>query len=181
MKKNPMYSMVFLLVILAACGFLTNCKGDDGEAYLAYSWVYAPQYLYDENSAIPGTVYNGTYYNTDDGSYYMEYIAWDGSGWWMNYDISSNPGKIFFQEGDPAYFEICLYSSGPSLYEWDEAKSADDIITSDLESNTSGLVEGSGAPERYAEPSAPAGRSNSGTETIIRGGYTLTIEWGRME
>jgi hypothetical protein len=32
-----------------------------------------------------------------------------------------------------------------------------------------------------SEPAPPADRSDSGTETIIRGGYTLTIEWGRRK
>jgi hypothetical protein len=130
-----------------------------------------PLYLYDENPSIPSTVYNGTYYQTNEGSYYMEYTAWDGSDWWMIYTITANPGEAFFQDGAPAYFEIALYSFGPSIYQWSEPRSAGEEA-SEEPAETGGAV---------SEPAPPADRSDSGTETIIRGGYTLTIEWGRME
>jgi len=166
----------FAVICILICGTLfTSCKGPEGEAYLAYSWVSAPLYLYDENPSIPSTVHNGTYYKTNEGSYYMEYIAWDDSAWWMTYKISANPGQPFFQEGEPAYFEISLYSFGPSIYQWDEPRSADNSMDDDTGSDPSA------APAGSSEPIPPADRGDSGTESIVRGGYTLEIEWGKLE
>jgi hypothetical protein len=45
----------------------------------------------------------------------MQYVAWDGSGWYMYYSIEAEPGKPFFTHGDDAYFEIDLFSIGPSI------------------------------------------------------------------
>lgn len=97
---------------------ITSCMGPDGEASLKYFWVYAPESLYDENPLTPDTVYNDEYFSTNPGNYYMEYTAWDGSSWWMDYEITVEAGEIFFNPGSDTWFEIALYSSGPSLYEW---------------------------------------------------------------
>lgn len=171
MKMKHTFFTRTILVLLAAGILLGGCSGGKGDVYLSYSWTSMPQYIYDENPSIPSTVYNGIYYQTNEGSYYMEYTAWDGSDWWMIYTITANPGEAFFQDGAPAYFEIALYSFGPSIYQWSDPRSAGEDQSGEP-AETEGAV---------SEPAPPAGRSDSGTETIIRGGYTLTIEWGRME
>jgi hypothetical protein len=91
--------------------------GGVGDTYLAYSWVGTPLVLYDENPSLPDTIVNGEYYPTEEGGFYMEYTAWDGSAYWAYYTITANPGELF-SDGTPTYFEIGLYSDGPSLYEW---------------------------------------------------------------
>ncbi len=146
-------------LIIAAAG----CRGAKGDVYVGYSWTSAPLYLYDENPSVPATVSNGAYYTTNEGDYYMEYTAWDSSSWWMVYSIIANEGEAFFKNGEPAYFEIALYSFGPSIYRWNDARG----ITS-AEANPE-----SGEPEPYA------GRGDSGTETVVCGDYTMRMEYGR--
>jgi hypothetical protein len=102
---------------------LAGCAGQDGHSYQKYSWSGAPGYLYDTNPATPATVYNDTYYPTGEGKFYLEYMAWDGSLWWAYYTITVNKGRAILQEGDDLWFEIGLYSFGPSLYKWTSAYS----------------------------------------------------------
>ena len=151
----------------------SGCKGAKGEAYVGYSWVSSPLYLYDENPSVPSTVINGEYYKTEEGEYYMEYTAWDDSDWWMVYAITANEGKAFYREGDPAYFEITLYSYGPTVYQWSESRSAGTPAGEGQTDSPSAVTE-IGEPEPYE------GRTDHGTETIVRGGYTLRIEYGRV-
>jgi hypothetical protein len=145
------------IVVVFVLSLLAGCIGEDGDLYLAYSWLSAPQYFYDENPAIPSVFYNGTYYESEEGTYYMEYIAWDGSGWWMNYTLTANPGDLFFVKGAPAYCEIWLYWFGPSLYNWSEPRS----------------IEGQADGE--------SGLDGVQTESRTIGGYTITIVWGRLD
>lgn len=153
MRLKRRFFIFFLIVIPLLGSLFSGCMGPKGEVYLAYSWVSAPEYIYDENPSIPATINNGTYYESSEGSYYMEYVAWDGRGWWMNYTLSANPGALFLMEGDPAYFEISLYSFGPSIYQWSEPRSGEE---------------------------AAGDRPDHGSQSIIRGGYTLSIEYGRL-
>ena len=146
------YASVVLIVVL-----LVGCTGAPGEAFLAYSWVTAPLSLYDENPAVPATVSNGEYVESDEGSYYMEYTAWDGSGWWMTYTITAQPGEPMFQDGADAYFEISLYSFGPSFYEWSYPR---------------GL-----ATTSEVEPLRPV----RGSERMVSGGFVLEMEYGPVK
>ena len=111
------YIKIMLVVLVALAG----CTGPHGNARLKYSWLYKPLYLYDENPSTPSTVFNDEYFDTDPGTFYMEYTAWDGSGWWMYYTITVNEGLLFFIPGDDLWFEITLYSSGPTLWKWSTA------------------------------------------------------------
>ena len=114
--------LVIISVVLLI--FATGCMmGGKGDTYLAYSWGTKPLYLYDENPSLPNTIINGEYYRTDEGTFYMEYTAWNGSNWSATYTITANPGEMF-SNGAPAYFEIGLYYFGPSLYEWSYPRNA---------------------------------------------------------
>jgi hypothetical protein len=153
------YASVLLIVAV-----LAGCTGVPGEAFLAYSWVSAPLSLYDENPSVPATVSNGEYVKTSEGSFYMEYTAWDGSGWWMTYTITANPGQPMFQDGEDAYFEISLYSFGPSFYEWSYPR----------ECASAGEGEDS-------ETAGDAPRPARGSEKMLSGGYVLEMEYGPLE
>src|SRR6056297_2336768 len=155
------YASVVLIVAL-----LVGCTGAPGEAYLAYSWVTAPLSLYDENPAVPATMSNGEYVESDEGSYYMEYTAWDGSGWWMTYTITAQPGEPMFQEGADAYFEISLYSFGPSFYEWSYPREL--TIADEGEASTAAGEENSLQPARRSEK-------------IVRCGFVLEMECGPLQ
>src|SRR6056297_1022916 len=148
------YASVVLIVAL-----LVGCTGAPGEAYLAYSWVTAPLSLYDENPAVPATMSNGEYVESDEGSYYMEYTAWDGSGWWMTYTITAKPGEPMFQDGADAYLEMSLYSFGPSFYEWSYPRE----LTADGEGEDDAL------------------QSNHGSEKMVSGGFLMEMEYGPLE
>lgn len=147
MKKLFGFISVVLVQLTAGCEL-----GVDGETFLAYSWTSSPQYIYDENPSTPSWITNGEYFRTDEGSYYFEYTAWDGSDWWGKYTITAEPGELF-TDGAPTYFEIALYSSGPSLYEWSSPRKVD----------------------------ANREERERGHEKVTMNGFTIELEWGSNE
>jgi hypothetical protein len=115
MKNIKIFILLGLTALIFSCS-----KGDDGEAYLKYSWVGLPLYFYDTNPSTPQTVTKDVYFHTNPGRYYMEYRAFDNSYWYMNYQITVNEGSVG-SDGDDLWFEITLYSSGPTLWKWTNA------------------------------------------------------------
>ena len=109
------------------CGTWCLCvgcgrDGDDGDAYIALNWVYAPNYYWDNNPAIPIVFYRGAYYRSSPGAYDFGYEAYEGSQWVGTYTIAIDKGEDggLFTDGDDGrdrYFTLWLYSSGPSLNE----------------------------------------------------------------
>ena len=170
MKKIFLFCIGILLIITTSC-----VVGDDGATFLAYSWSGLPTYWYDENPSLPDTIYNGTYYTTNEGSYYMEYTAWDNSSWWMYYTISANPGELF-TNGAPAYFEIYLSSYGPSFYKWNYAREIEP--RSDMENvekdKTSFM-------DKSIAGSFRKTMQNYGVETKTVENITIILEFGMLE
>lgn len=146
MRKFLVIISVVLLIFASGC-----MMGGDGDTYLAYSWVGTPLDLYDENSSIPDTIVNGEYYQTEEGEFYMEYTAWDGSAYWAYYTITANPGELF-SDGAPIYFEIGLYYDGPSLYEWSYPRSIE-----------------------------PTEKSQEGYEKLTTNGITIELNYGAKD
>jgi hypothetical protein len=113
-------------VIMAALFLFTNCAGPDGGAYLKYTWTfYKPSYFSDSNPSTPSTVTNDEYFPTRPGTYHMEYTM-DYESWYLDYTLSAKKGSSFNTAGDDTYFEIGLYSFGPSLYNWGPYRSVRD-------------------------------------------------------
>lgn len=109
--------------LLGSCGQ----PGDDGTAYIAYSWSVGPITFYTEDPAFSNDeyIYNGEYKKTRPGSHYFEYVAWDGSSWYGEYEIYFDQGEVATLFGDGAdgedlYFELACYSFGPSFYVWND-------------------------------------------------------------
>jgi len=152
-KRSLEVKKIFALSVVAILLLATGCEmGKDGETFLAYSWTSLPLYIYDENPSTPSTITNEEYFRTNEGRYYFEYTAWDGSDWWGTYTITANPGELF-TNGAPTYFEIALYSFGPSLYKWSSPRSVDTY---------------------------PNDRDN-GYEKITNNGHTIELEWGSLK
>ncbi len=149
MKKLLLISITVLVLF----GFASCFFGSPGETYIGYSWVYTPQYLSDNNPAVPSYIVNGTYYETEEGTFHMSYRAWNGSSYSADYTITADTGFLFMG-GEPAYFEIALYGSGPTLYEWSE-------------------------PRGMGTPSREAGVVYTEQKSI--GGYTITLEFELIE
>ena len=135
-----------LLLFLIFIVFLLSCKGPDGLdgqdgadgiSSLSITWIFSPFAFYSNNPGLPDIGYNGTYYKSNAGEYYFEYIAWDDSYWNGYYKIIVNqgeagePGELGGLFGEPGadgedgadganiYFELSCLSVGPSLYAWD--------------------------------------------------------------
>jgi hypothetical protein len=119
---------LFSIVVIIST-ILTSCTGPEGKAYQKYWWAGSLGYFYDTNPSTPYTIYNNVYFSTNAGNYYLEYRAFDGSAWYMYYTITINKGGPLFIPGDDVWFEIDLYSFGPSLYKWDSAKQLTQNIT----------------------------------------------------
>lgn len=175
MKKRAAVRIALLLTLGLAAGIVTSCTGKPGNIFLKYSWVSTPLYLYDENPSIPATVYNGVYFQSSPGTYYMEYTAWDGSDWWMTYTLSAHPGTSFFVDGEDAKFEIALYSFGPDIYQWQSVVAARETTYI----RNSRQSAGEDPMDLEVSPSiAPTDNVVTTAETT-RGNSTLRIEYGR--
>lgn len=183
---------IVLLVLLFSCGV----DGDDGTSYVAYSWVGSLQYIYSEDPAFGSIVYNGEYEVASAGTYYMEYIAWDGSGYWVEYTITVEEGEeagLFTdgEDGDDLYFDIFLASYGPQIYtssDRDSEKVDNLSVLGEVEMSSeddSGRVasEGITTTERTTidEVLGPGGeRTEEGLLVREFGDYTIVVRAGRL-
>jgi len=171
-KRKILRNMISIILLSIP---LLGCTIREGHSYQKYYWVYEPLYIYDTNPYTPNTIYNDEYYYVEAGSYYMEYDAWDGSGWYMYYTIKEDKG-ILFDDGDDYFYEIDLYSSGPSLYRYivekninNEKEERDKVST--IEDNK--IVREIKRTEREKGPII-------GSEEIKVKNRTIKIEYGRM-
>jgi hypothetical protein len=164
------------LLVLCICGFFFSCKGNDGDAQLKYSWVGLPKYFVDTNPSTPTTVINGVYFHTNPGKYYMEYIAFDNSGWYLNYEITINEGTVGSDGGD-LWFEITLYSTGPTLYKWTTARN---IIGDGNAATNIDDVETSIQMENSIYSTGRVRGSVLGKEEKTSGFGSIKIEYGKL-
>ena len=173
----------FIAIAIAAAALsLGACAGPDGEAWQKYWWSGSLGYFYDTNPSTPDTVYNDVYFPTKAGNFYLEYEAFDGSGWYMYYTITVNEGA-FLSAGDDAWFEIGLYSTGPVLYEWDSARSlAEGAAAEPAATEAEGTAGAAPETKRLSSPLSE-GRTKSGIlggdERTTKSG-TIRIEYGRI-
>lgn len=119
---------VLLILMLAGCSLLLGTDGQNGDAFICYSWVVGPIDFSTSDPAFAGLTYisNGTYRRATPGTYHFEYIAWDDSYWSGNYTIyieeGTSAGFLFDGvDGDDLYFELACYSFGPDFYVWNES------------------------------------------------------------
>jgi hypothetical protein len=134
MKRPPLVLIVIIFIIpilICACGE----DGEDGKAYLALDWVAAPNWYNDDNPGTPPSGYRGVDYESEAGTYSISYEAWDGSRWSGTYKITVDKGEDgqLFSDGDDgedSYFTLCLYSIGPSFYDFGIASEEEDIVAS---------------------------------------------------
>ena len=130
--------IVLLLISISLMVIILNgCTGQDGNASLKYWWAGSLGSIYDTNPSTPQTIYNDVYFPTNRGSFYMEYTAFDDSSWYIYYTITINGGQPLLIDGDDIWFEIGLYSTGPVLYEWDNARIIETNLLAENEDTTS--------------------------------------------
>lgn len=124
-------------------------RGDDGTAYIAYTWVDI-NWVSTDDPAFSGSITSARPYRTSPGRYSFSYESWDGSRHSGDYYIyidygeagspgqpgeSGESGRLFWQDGsdgadgargadgddgDDIWFELLLFSSGPSFYAWSD-------------------------------------------------------------
>jgi hypothetical protein len=124
--------------------------GDNGTSYIAYTWVNILT-LSSDDPGLPYTVVNSQPYRTYPGTYHLSYTSWNYSTYNYSYSIYINegesgrpgqpgepgePGELFWQDGadgadgargadgddgDNIWFEITLFSTGPTIYAWPSA------------------------------------------------------------
>ncbi len=132
-KKKAIKYLFLIMVSLFICG----CSVENGRTYQKYYWAYSPKYIYDTNPYTPSIIYNDEYFAAGEGSYYMEYTAWDGSSWYMYYSIEVDKGFLF-DRGDDFYYEIDLYAAGPTLYRYRDSKDINSGKNADAKTFNSG-------------------------------------------
>jgi hypothetical protein len=168
----PVVLLSLVVVLSAGCGL----QGGDGTSYLALDWVYAPQRLYFPE--LPSLVLADVHYQHSAGTYYGEYIAWDGSYYSFYYTIEINEGEygsgmLPGEDGMDRYYTMYLYSWGPELYYFD------DLDSKSLTSAEWGSPQGPALEERlYAEQSGlePAGRGEVENGRIELEDYDLDVD-----
>ncbi|MFP4409734.1 MAG: hypothetical protein ACLFPW_14525 [Spirochaetaceae bacterium] len=172
------------LIGVALLGTVTGCGGDgsDGKAHIAYTWLYGPISFYTEDPAFETQthIYNGEFRQSRAGTWYFEYVAWDDSYWFGEYEIYINEGESggLFSEGEDGadlYFELAAYSFGPSFYVWDSP----DYVTA----GASSLVAAAGAGVAEAVSPAEVGgaRRSEIREAEAAGVETTAAKGGRAE
>jgi hypothetical protein len=200
-----------VVVCLMIAALFTSCAGadgEDGDAYIAYTWATGPitfYYLQDPAFADNSVIINGDYEQTVPGRYYFMYKSWNNSVWDGYYTIYVNAGEDgkFMSDGDDGedlYFELYCPSYGPTLYvdtEPTASRSAVKVATSDAKrlqkelqlAKDSGLtLEQSGSKEaavsiddaalKLKAASQPQVWDN--TQTVTSGKYTIVLESRRV-
>lgn len=114
-----------LLLVIVAIGISGCAKdGEDGKAYLSFSWDWYVDSYSDNNPNVPYTITEESKYNVTPGTYHYEYYCSDGVGnywgWDGTYTISINKGEKgkFLTDGangaDRNYL-FFLYGNGSSM------------------------------------------------------------------
>ena len=140
--KKIIISTAVLICFLPGC---TGMDGTDGDVYIAYSWV-SITHVYTDDPSFGDIITNGKYEDANTGTWYFEYTSL-GYFWYGTYTVYRNEGEPF-TDGEDIYFELTLYSFGPSFYEWSEE-----------------YAKGSGLPERGSEY----------TEVLEKPDYTVQL------
>jgi hypothetical protein len=135
MKKILCVMCLVSMICITGCGRngQDGRTGQDGDVFIAYSWVYGPFYLSTNDPGISSYVLNDQYYESVPGTYNYIYQSWNGSQWsgiytlWANAGSPGTPGEkggIFSNgtdgedgaDGLDNYFRLACYSSGATLY-----------------------------------------------------------------
>jgi hypothetical protein len=110
---------------------MVSCIGPAGQSYLKYDWINTPLSFSDTNPDTPYSIVKNQYFATEEGRFYIEYEASNGSDHYAYYTIENAPGEILI-EGSERYYEITLFDLGPTLYLWSYPRK--------LESEEKGMV-----------------------------------------
>jgi len=102
--RKVLIGLVFCVsvVLLFGCGK----DGDDGEAYLSFTWDWSVEGYNDNNHDTPSEITERVNYWVCPGAYYFEYLYVDGyDDYWVatgTYTIRINEGESggFFMDGD---------------------------------------------------------------------------------
>ena len=114
MKRKILVLIIVIIILLPGCSGM-GVMGEDGDIYIAYSWVSITQVYTDDPSFGP-TIYNDQYETATEGTWYFEYTSL-GYSWYGTYTVYRNPGVVGY-DGADIYFMLTLYSFGPSFYDW---------------------------------------------------------------
>jgi hypothetical protein len=158
MNRSKVLFPLFVLGLLAFVSLLgCGVQGEDGTSYLALDWLYAPRQLYFP--AVPSFGLVGVHYQHPEGTYYGEYVAWDGSYHSFYYTIEVNEGEYGLMllpgsDGMDRYYTMYLYSWGPELYYVDDEQSKS--FTPEPTGTESGSLERTKADQLGLEPTRSA-------------------------
>ena len=170
-----MKRIVLCAVILtsAAVFLLSGCKGPDGNVYIALDWVNTPNSIAASDPSIPSRVFQGVYYQTLPGTYYVEYshASYFPNYRYLYYSLTANKGQPGFQPGDDARFTVWMYET------------VNPIIVMDPNPRAAASP---AAADPVGVPLTPV--SSSGGKRVpqyqyteSRGGYDIHVEGGVIE
>jgi len=178
-KNSGRARLIFLVASLVASLLLAGCAGKDGNSYQKFWWSGDLGYLYDTNPSTPATVYNDVYFPTKDGDFYVQYQAYDGSEWYGYYTITVDKGKPLMQAGDDFWFELDLYSYGPSLYKWSSSRAGMAQRNSNPNATQAGVASPSASIVSNRNLNLKPG-PELGTEVFTSSAGTVKLRYGKM-
>lgn len=172
-----MRKLCILVTLVSA--LLSGCiDGDDGDAYLAFYWTTTPTFYADNNPSLPGTINWLEEYLVNPGTYSFEYTV-SASTYLGTYTITEEEGDLGVlplipgADGDDSYFELGLFESGPTFFEYSA-----DLETAGAQSNDAGNKTALVKDEFIA-----SNQNNTNEETVIsqtKGRYTLTVRFKKQ-
>ena len=112
-KKILIVAAIAVVVALSACRIIVK-----GGVYIGYGWDNILDSFYDENPSIRNvTVYEDTYYPSNEGSYWVSYEINFSGTIIFRYTLTADEGYFLgsYRPAD-AFFYIYLRQSGPIIY-----------------------------------------------------------------
>ncbi len=124
-SRTTLTAQLTLLLLLAGCVGHPGQDGEDGEAWIAYTWETGPIEFYSNDPGLPPVIVNGQYYHTSPGTYFFNYLDWQGTTWsgeytiWINHGQAGEAGGWFRSDGEDGAdgvdtcFELLCLDTGP--------------------------------------------------------------------
>ena len=119
-KMKKLFVFVFVIILLIGCGK----DGEDGNAFLSFTWDWYVDSYIDNNPDVSYTITEYIDYHINPGRYSYEYYCSDGAGNYWEYEgtytIEINKGKDggFITDGDDGednYYRMSLSGTGTSF------------------------------------------------------------------
>jgi len=115
---------ILLTILILFFAFGCAKDGQDGKAYLSFTWDWYVDAYTDNNPGVPNTIREYKDYEVKAGTYHFEYLCSEPSGDFWGYKGSyrininkGNPAELFKdgENGKDNYYRMSLSGNGPNF------------------------------------------------------------------